>query len=116
MKTCATLGHKNDGGSSSSGSFSEEEIDSGVVTGQKKHCIRFTQAQRACLLKYWSNGLTGCGRCFGPQISRAATDTGLSRDQVKQCTKSVSTGLLCTELLDYSVLAYWVPLYWATLY
>ena len=47
------------GCSSSSGSFSEEEIDSSVVTGQKKHCIIFTQAQRACLLMIGSKQ-----RCF----------------------------------------------------
>ena len=33
---------------------------------------------------------------------------------VLQCRKSVSTVLLCTELLDYSILAYGFPLYWAT--
>ena len=76
------------GCSSSSGSFSEEEIDSGVVTGQKKYCIRFTQAQRACLLKVL--------------VQRPDWLW-----EVLWATNLQS----CTELLDYSVLAYWVPLY-----
>ena len=49
----------------SSSSGSEDE----TINHATGKIIRFTTAQRACLAKYWSNGLTGCGRRFAHQIS-----------------------------------------------
>ena len=63
-----------------------EEVDGCVtLTGvQEKKNKRFTAAQQACLMKYWSNGqIGGCGRRFSLHIANAAKDTGLSYDQVK---------------------------------
>ena len=79
-------GHDGDSSASSSES-SLEDSEEGVVADssgvRKKNTIRFTSAQRSCLNRYWSKGLTGCGKKFSSLIIRAAKDAGLTCDQMK---------------------------------
>ena len=60
-------GHDGDSSASSSES-SLKDSEEGVVADssgvRKKNTIRFTSAQRSCLNRYWSKGLTGCGKKF----------------------------------------------------
>ena len=78
---------QHDGDSSASSSESLEDSEEGVVADssgvRKKNTIRFTSAQRSCLNRYWSKGLTGCGKKFSSLIIRATKDAGLTFDQVK---------------------------------
>ena len=76
-------GHDGDSSASSSES-SLEDSEEGVVadsSGVRKK--NTTSAQRSCLNRYWSKGLTGCGKKFSSLIIRAAKDAGLTCDQVK---------------------------------
>ena len=46
---------------------------------------KFDEGQLATLTTYYSTGMKGVGKAFSFLIERAASETGLSADQVKVC-------------------------------